>query len=678
MKLNILNYRKIRILFISGVMVAVLGTNDLFATVINTAPYDTTRIYHAMAKARRGEPVTIGVIGGSITEGYGAGGEENEWGTRITEWWQTNFPSSTVSLVNAGFGGTGSDIGVHRMQRDLLQYNPDFIVVEFSVNDTEGVDEPTTMMEGIVQQAYMHDSMPGIMFLLLKIKDGSTAQAAHDTVGDHYGVPMISFVDMIDSAILNDGYTLDDIYLDDVHPNALGHEYMTEFITGELEVILANLPDDEDLPAIWPGPATSIVGEVFSNCYMYTPSDLTYLANNNWVIKSTSWEGNNPGDEISFVVDGNAISILFQKDDDDDWGQVEAWVDDGTHITIDAYWTETWGPATKLQMIADGLADGEHTLHVRVKEENSGGGEGHFFRIKNVLKAGNFDGIAPIANAGGNVKTLVEDAVTLDGSESFDPMDLELVSYEWSVISKPAGSESTIASPGDVSTEITPDVAGYYLIGLVVNNGSYNSVAGKKIIHAVADNTPPAADAGADMTIGTMKFYYLDGSASSDADGDELLYSWRVISESVEDGLVINEPEMLQCQFYAASEGEFTVGLTVNDSIDDSEESIITITAIEGYTAVEPATLQNDAFKIFPNPADNELTVSYMIDKAASLSWSIYDLNGKLLGILEETVKTAGTHEQKFMIDQLGLETGVYIIRFECNDNISTRKFTKY
>ena len=53
----------------------------------------------------------------------------------VADWWQTRFPSSAVTLVNAGIGATGSDIGTFRVKKDVIEKDPDFVVVEFAVND---------------------------------------------------------------------------------------------------------------------------------------------------------------------------------------------------------------------------------------------------------------------------------------------------------------------------------------------------------------------------------------------------------------------------------------------------------------------------------------------------------------------------------------------------------------
>jgi len=68
------------------ILFALIILNNLNIRIMATALYDTTRILNVMDKARRGEPITIGVIGGSITAGYAASVENKRWANLMTDW----------------------------------------------------------------------------------------------------------------------------------------------------------------------------------------------------------------------------------------------------------------------------------------------------------------------------------------------------------------------------------------------------------------------------------------------------------------------------------------------------------------------------------------------------------------------------------------------------------------
>ena len=103
---------------------------------------DNAALAAVMKKAEAGEPVTIATIGGSITQGSISNGAKDSqikakscYADIFFSWWKETFPQSEVTVVNAGIGATDSYLGVHRLKEDVLDYNPDLVLVEYSVND---------------------------------------------------------------------------------------------------------------------------------------------------------------------------------------------------------------------------------------------------------------------------------------------------------------------------------------------------------------------------------------------------------------------------------------------------------------------------------------------------------------------------------------------------------------
>lgn len=65
-------------------------------------------------------------------------------------------------------------------------------------------------------------------------------------------------------------------------------------------------------------------------------------------------------------------------------------------------------------------------------------------------------------------------AISIDGSSSFDDEGGTL-SYSWSIDIAPQGFNSQIDNPTNSSINFTLDTAGFYLVRLIVNNGTENS-----------------------------------------------------------------------------------------------------------------------------------------------------------------------------------------------------------
>jgi beta-lactam-binding protein with PASTA domain len=82
---------------------------------------------------------------------------------------------------------------------------------------------------------------------------------------------------------------------------------------------------------------------------------------------------------------------------------------------------------------------------------------------------------APVANAGPDQTVYRTNQVQLDGSGSSDA-DNDPLTYQWSFSSKPTGSQAVISNPSAVRPSFVPDVAGTYVIQLIVNDGKVASV----------------------------------------------------------------------------------------------------------------------------------------------------------------------------------------------------------
>jgi lysophospholipase L1-like esterase len=345
--------------------------------------YDPTRIYQTMAKAERGEPITIVVLGGSITQGAHASRENKRWSNKMADWWKSTFPKSTITLVNAGIGGTGSHIGLYRLQRDVLNKDPDFLVVEFSVNDSDD-STATQTMEGLIRQVLVKDRKLGVMMLLL----GASAKERHKLVGSYYGIPMVCFADSILARLQKDKKTSEDIYTDGLHPNDLGMSYISEYLIAELKNIYKSLPPDFALKAVKNALPNPLSTTKYDYTNLYSSFDLAPVKNLGWTINGQSWTASEVGSEIEFELEGSILSLLYSTDNAMDRGRIEIWVDTGEHKILDAFWKEPWGPGTNIAVIAENLSPGKHRLHAKIIDSTTQiNPTNHYFEIKSLLTA---------------------------------------------------------------------------------------------------------------------------------------------------------------------------------------------------------------------------------------------------------------------------------------------------
>ena len=90
-------------------------------------------------RARAGEELSVVFFGGSLTWSANAS-DPNRTGFRplVAEHLRAKYPSARFRFHDAGLGGTGSTLGVFRLDRDVLAYGPDLVFLDFACNDGGG------------------------------------------------------------------------------------------------------------------------------------------------------------------------------------------------------------------------------------------------------------------------------------------------------------------------------------------------------------------------------------------------------------------------------------------------------------------------------------------------------------------------------------------------------------
>ena len=184
--------------------------------------------------------------------------------------------------------------------------------------------------------------------------------------------------------------------------------------------------------------------------------------------------------------------------------------------------------------------------------------------------------LPPVANAGTNQTLLVNATANLNGSASFDPEGSALT-YSWTFASKPVASIALLTGAATATPSFTIDVPGTYIVQLIVSDGSLSSSPATVTISTA--NTPPTANAGIAQNVATGALVVLDGSASSDPDGQSLTYSWSLLSVPVSSTAVLSNTALVNPSFTADLAGTYVAQLIVFDGIVNSTPMTVTIVA---------------------------------------------------------------------------------------------------
>lgn len=178
------------------------------------------------ARANTGEPLRAVALGGSITQA-GKG-----W---ITQWLSEQFPKSHVSVYNAGMSATGSALGVFRVGRDVINFEPDLVMIEYAVNDGGQPDQTAIRnTESLVVRLKSLPHPPAIVFLEAAAKNGSK-RYRHQQVSKHYNLLDVDLQVAVDTYLKKTGKSWDSIMGDAVHPNKDGHALYSKVIAEKLQ-----------------------------------------------------------------------------------------------------------------------------------------------------------------------------------------------------------------------------------------------------------------------------------------------------------------------------------------------------------------------------------------------------------------------------------------------------------
>ncbi len=352
---------------------------DLTPAMIARSRYNEgnkVRLAKVIKKLQANEEVTVAYIGGSITEGYSAG-DDLCYAKLTTNWLQEKFPNAKINYVNAGIGATGSYLGVYRVEKDVLAYNPDLVFVEFSVNDNGDSENITEINKntyaGLIRKIWDYSTNPAVVTIAMTQEDGTSFQEYHGEVVKAFDIPMISYKNVILNVIEKGYITWKDISDDYIHPNVAGHAVLSKLITNYLQSVIDDVDnisgDESDL-------SKSELGVKFQNITFLTSGEIEptkmgcFQVNksrfggfqNPWFVRNKEGQFTED-DAIEFEFEGTNVDLMYCKLTKGGT-KADIYIDGELVKTIDPVFENGWGNYIDMEEIATGLSEGKHTLKV--------------------------------------------------------------------------------------------------------------------------------------------------------------------------------------------------------------------------------------------------------------------------------------------------------------------------
>jgi hypothetical protein len=188
------------------------------------------------------------------------------------------------------------------------------------------------------------------------------------------------------------------------------------------------------------------------------------------------------------------------------------------------------------------------------------------------------DNDPPVADAGPNQAVDEGKKVVLDGSNSTDPEGGELL-YLWSQVAGPSVtlSNTQAAKPTFTAPDVGPGGASL-TFRLTVSDNEGLKDTDTTVVNVIGENDPPKADAGPYQTVDEENMVTLDGSNSTDPEGERLFYRWKQVAGP---SVTLSDPTADQPKFnapnVAPSGAALTFELTVTDSLGLKDTDDITV-----------------------------------------------------------------------------------------------------
>ncbi|HUQ67231.1 MAG TPA: PKD domain-containing protein [Flavitalea sp.] len=258
-------------------------------------------------------------------------------------------------------------------------------------------------------------------------------------------------------------------------------------------------------------------------------------------------------------------------------------------------WKKIGGPASfnivssfATSTIIENLIEGTYEFELQVKDNNGALSKD---TVNIIVHAAPNE--TPASDAGPDMQVQLPDPnIQLNGSNSYDP-DGTVTDYSWEQVSGP--NTSTITNATGAATSITGIIEGVYIFRLTVtdNNGTKASDVMKvTVLAADIPNVGPVADAGSDFEV-TLPDpnIQLNGTGSSDADGNIVAYSWTRVNGP--GGVTITNSDGATPGIIGVAEGVYTFRLTVTDN--DGEEASDEVKLTVHPEVIVNATPQADA-----------------------------------------------------------------------------------
>ena len=236
-------------------MMAVIGMTATMASAGTFADFDR--------RATKGDALTVAFLGGSLTWGANASDpQKTSYRALVGKRLREKYPLARFTFVDAAIGGTGAQLGVFRLQRDVLSYHPDLVFLDFTLNDDafKVSDATLSAYESILRQVIGKGQCPVVMMFMASrgyvtapSMEAMLRRTEHLKMAAHYHLPVGDAIKLMRDLYAEKKLDLDQVWppdsFDNTHPVDAGYKLYadaawTAFEQGIRENMVQRLPEN--------------------------------------------------------------------------------------------------------------------------------------------------------------------------------------------------------------------------------------------------------------------------------------------------------------------------------------------------------------------------------------------------------------------------------------------------
>lgn len=191
-------------------------------------------------RAQSGESLSVAFFGGSLTWGAQATDPlRTSYRALVSQQLKRTYPKAHFEFWDAAIGGTGSQLGAFRLERDVLAHKPDLAFLDFTINDDPYAKPDTDRLasyESLVRRM-VQSGIPVVQVILPAKKDvlpnpsERPLDAKHKEIGQAYGLAIADAVTLVKTRVAEGKATPDQLWdaaPDVTHPGDAGYALYAE------------------------------------------------------------------------------------------------------------------------------------------------------------------------------------------------------------------------------------------------------------------------------------------------------------------------------------------------------------------------------------------------------------------------------------------------------------------